>query len=149
MIVFAKVNGQTTESGGIESITIDQPIVSKGPIGAAITAKNTGNVDYTLTESLSITDVFGKEKYAAKNVEHAVLPDQPRTIRAEWSEAPWFGLYKINVTATALGKTTEKTGYIMIVPMWMWFVLTALIIVAATGALRRKKASQKRVRLSR
>lgn len=107
------------------------------PLTATVDAKNTGNAEYINTAQLTVRDVFGNIKYDAKK-EFIILPQTTRTMRLEWQKSNWFGLYKVEVKQTVLGKTSTYNGYVLMMPRYLPIALLVFVVIGGVYAWFRR-----------
>lgn len=137
-IIYATVNGTYQTNGATAGSEIPfwqlQP-----PLHTSVSFKNTGNADFTDTTRLTVKDLFGNTKYDVTN-EHKVLPGTTRKINLDWTESPWFGLFKVQVEQKALDHTESSSGYVLMLPRYIPTVMVAVILLGGVYAwFRRKK----------
>lgn len=137
MIIYASVNGQTINRGTAVSNQADFWQVQP-PMKATAHARNDGNVDFIDTVTFAVKDVFGNAKYVATK-DYPVLPQTSRTIALEWSESPWFGLFRVEVQQKFLGKELTTSHYVLMMPRLLPVLLLVLIVIGGGYALLRRK----------
>ena len=135
-ILYATVDGQYRTSGEVVSSTIPG-YISSAPLTAKLAIKNTGNTHFKTTTSLKVKDVFGGLKYKNEK-DYFVLPDTTRDIKMSWEKAPWFGLYRVELTTRFLNKETAKDGFVLIMPIWFIVLLAALAAGGIAWAFKRR-----------
>lgn len=140
MILYVTVNGVVRMGGQTQSIAIDW-LQNQSPLRVSATVGNSGNTDFLAKQTLTVADVFGRTIYQSSK-EASVLPDRPREIPMEWADVPWLGFYKAKVTSTVLDKTTAKSSYVLVAPVWFLvlvvFVCTAGVVYAIRGRKTRR-----------
>jgi len=136
-IAYVTVNGQYKNEGEAAKGSIDfwqlQP-----PLRATVIAKNTGNTDFTSTTRLTVRDMFGSKKYESVK-EFQVLPETTRTMPLEWTNSPWFGLFKIETEQKFLDKTDTSEGYVLMMPRYMPIAFIVIIIIGGIFYVWRRK----------
>lgn len=116
-------------------ITDNQLIVSE-------TTYNTGNVDFRLTHSVVVTDLFTNQVFLNSNSRDengetiatksmVVLPGTARENTMVWDEAPNIGIYKVKQTITFLDEEVVKEKIVIFCPLWLLFAIIVLIILLA------------------
>lgn len=101
--------------------------------------ENTGNVDFRVTETLSVKDFFtNREAITPDSVNEAgypigtttatVLPGTARTFKMTWKEAPQLGLFRVKHTISYLDQNQETEKIVIICPLWL--IVFGLIIIA-------------------
>lgn len=140
MLIYATVNGKVINQGEVQSTSIpfwqQQP-----PLTATVRTKNTGNTDFIDTTVLTVKDVFGNTKYQASK-EYTVLPGTTRKIALEWPGSSWFGLYKVEVEQTVLGKKSETAGYVLMLPRYIPVLFIVLVGIGGVYAWMRRGKKQ-------
>lgn len=136
-ILRIDVGGDVNEQGTIlgSSIPFFQ---SSPPLTATIRAKNTGNVDYMVNSSITITDIFGNVKYTDSKV-NTVYPDTTRAIEYSWDGASWIGFYRVKLSAEYLTGGYAEYGRVLILPRWLIALLVILIVGGAYAAFARRR----------
>lgn len=137
LIVYTTVAGTFKTSGTNEGISIPffqlQP-----PVTALQRVVNTGNSDFTVTGTMNVYDAFGNKKFQVTK-DYTLLPDTVRKMPFEWANAPWFGLYKVELTTKYLKTMTTKTSYVLVSPLWVYVVLGIVIAARILYALSQRK----------
>ena len=137
MIIYASVNGRTINSGS--AVTNAVPFwQTQPPMKASVTAKNEGNVDFVNKVTFTTKDVFGNPKYIATK-DYPVLPQTTRTIALEWADAPWFGLFKVEVQQKFLDKELTTTNFVLMMPRLLPIVLIVLLCIGGGYAILRRR----------
>lgn len=139
-ILYATVKG-TYQMGGESlghSLSFLQFRTPDSTLKASSTIKNTGNADFIDAITFRVKDVFGNVKYEQAK-ESPVLPGTTRVIPLEWTNAPWFGLYNVEINSSFLDKQTKHSGYVLLTPPWLLGVFAVVIIGAVIYVARRRK----------
>jgi hypothetical protein len=136
-LLYVTVNGQYQTSGSVESTTIPFWQVQP-PLSATATVKNSGNVDITDATVFTVKDVFGNVKYKEAK-EYSVLPDRSRDITFSWKDASWFGFYNVEVTHSLLDKQSGTSGYVLLLPRFIPFLLIAIGLAGGAYAWFKRK----------
>lgn len=138
-IVYATVNGDVRTSGKLSATTVPF-FQSSPPLTIRSTIANSGNTDFTVKSSVQVSDVFGNVKHKAIK-EVTVLPQQPRQVNNDWQNPAWIGLYKVEQTNQFLDTTKTSSSYTLLVPIWAYLTLAALILgrILYAVLLRRRK----------
>lgn len=105
--------------------------------------ENTGNVDFKVTETLTIKDFFTNREamtpestndagYPIGTTSATVLPGTARTFKMAWKDAPQVGIFRVKHTISYLDeeKVTEKI--VIVCPLWLivlGVILLALMII--------------------
>jgi hypothetical protein len=139
MILYTTVNGDVQNTG--QATGGDIPFWQlQPPLEAKVTAKNTGNNDFLNNTNLVVKDIFGNIKYQSQK-DYRVLPDTSRTSTLQWSDAPWFGFYNVQVSEKFLDQSLSRSGYVLIMPRFLPVIFIAVILVGFIYAAyhRRRK----------
>lgn len=139
-LILASVDGKQVHKGQLVSTDVNFWQTTP-PLVASSRVQNEGNIDFQATVLLSVSDVFGSVKYRGTQ-DYTVYPGTIRLIASNWTDAPWFGLYKAKQTVTVLGKTTEETRYILMAPRWLPVTVLVVIMIGVGYELLRRKRSQ-------
>lgn len=137
MIIYATVKGQYITHGETAGSTIPFWQFSP-PLTASVSTKNTGNSDFEDNVTYTVKNVLGKVIYKGNNT-YTVLPGTTRKMSLGWNNAPWFGIYSVEVQHSFLGQIPMVKGYVLMVPRWLYIVTTLVIIGAAVYAIRRRR----------
>lgn len=129
MLLYVTVNGAVTKVGSVQSTSIPFWQVAP-PLRVTSRVDSTGNTDITDDTNLVVKDVFGNTKFSQAK-QFTILPNQPREVPFEWADVSWFGLYRVTLTQTVLGKITTDSGYVLMMPRFL--PLIALVICGAGG----------------
>lgn len=136
-IIYANVNGTYINQGEFLDVTVPfwqlQP-----PMNAELRVKNTGNSDFKNTVRYTVKDVLGNVKHDSVKP-YPVLPQTTRKIPLAWNESPWFGLFRVEITQTFLGKEKKTSEYVLMMPRFIPVVLIILILIGGGYALYRRK----------
>ncbi|MEO5691296.1 MAG: hypothetical protein ABIQ64_03870 [Candidatus Saccharimonadales bacterium] len=119
-IVYATVAGDYITAGKQLSTNIDW-LQLGGPIVATVFVENTGNVDFTMTESILIKNIVGAKVYQETN-EKVMLPKTTRDLELSWKNGPLMGLYNVTVETKILDKVTSTNTWVLLMPMWILVV---------------------------
>jgi hypothetical protein len=126
-IFYIQVAGPVKQSGKVLSWA--SPFLQKPPLTANLRLENDGGLDYSSNLHLVVRDLFGHAKYTL-NTQKEVLPRTIRRIPDVWTKTPSLGLFKVNGTATILGKTHKlPTKYVLVVSQTIRKVFLVIIIV--------------------
>ena len=135
-LVYVNVSGDVRREGTLSTDNISA-FQTAPPLRASIVAKNTGNTDYMVTTAFSVKNVFDKTIHEQR-VENYILPETTRTIPIEWTDSPWAGIYKVNLSSEALGQSSKQESYVVIIPKWLIFAVVLVIILGVLNAYRQK-----------
>lgn len=134
-IFYSTVNGAITRKGEFGR-TIIPFWQYDAPLKVAQQVVSAGNSDFDARYQVAISDVFGTPKYKEEKV-FIVLPDTTRRLELVWDKSVWYGLYKVQTTASFLGKTKTQDHYVLLVPIWMIFAVVVLLLGGVYAGYRR------------
>jgi hypothetical protein len=125
-IIYATVNGEYRVGG--KFLSVSTPTFQfKPPLQSDITVENTGNTDFAVSMTHTVSDVFGNQKFTeSKN--YQVLPKTTRKTTLQWQQAPNIGLYKVTVSADFLDENTRRDTYVLMAPVWTYLLLLIGIV---------------------
>ncbi len=153
-LLYAKVKGETRESGQITSQSLPSFFLGK-PISADITIHNDGNLDFPVTHTLSVNDFFtGRSLLDPMNDDPheerpgysyaVILPDTSRLNTLTWDGSPRFGLFRVRETASFLDREEVFERVVFVCPIWLlalviFFIVLAVIWIILRIVSRKKK----------
>lgn len=158
-ILYGRVNGADMHPEG-EIAEQDIPgFVMDGLLEVAETVYNTGNVDFRVNHSVTITDFFSGEKvldpemkdsdgYSLASDNVIVLPGTSRRNVITWENTPRLGVYKVQQTVTFLDTESSTEQIVIFCPSWLLFSIIGLIVLAILWiilAARRRRHKQPQV----
>lgn len=136
-ILYATVKGEFITKGQVDATSIPfwqfQP-----PLRAEAKVTNGGNSDFGDATVYRVKDVFGNTKYA-QTKEYTILPGTTRKMMFDWKGASWFGLYKVELEQTVLGKKTTESGFVLILPRYVPVLLVVILLIGGAYAWFRHK----------
>ena len=137
MLIYATVKGQYITRGEAAGGAI--PFWQfTSPLAATVSTKNTGNADFDDTITYTVKNILGKVIYRGSNA-YTVLPGTTRKITLGWNDSPWFGLYAVEARHSFLNQTPTISGYVLMIPRWVYAVVVLVTIGAAVYAIRRRR----------
>lgn len=141
-ILYATVKGDVNQTGSFEGVNI--PFMQfKAPITIRQRVANSGNTDFTVNSSVTVSDIFGGIKYkASKDV--VVLPSTTRAIINDWQNPSWMGLYKVDLTTRFLDTDKTSSQYVLLIPAWVYLTLVILIGARVLYAVAHRKRKRKK-----
>ena len=128
MVLFATIAGETNRSAQITDIEAQVAAINNN-IGVKFTVKNSGNIDFQASAEIAVSSIFGKELYRNSSLV-SVLPENSKTVVAEWGETPGFGLYRLDYNINALDINATGHQYVLV----MSPLLLAAFIIVIIGA---------------
>lgn len=134
-IVYATIDGQYVQAG--KEIRTNLGFLQiGGTITGQLTVENTGNTDFTMTNGMTIKNVFGAEVYKQSN-ERIILPKTTRDIPIEWANGAQLGLYRVQAFSEILGKKTNHDQWVLVAPVWFLAVSLVMLGLIIFGIVRR------------
>ena len=148
-----------------EGETIVKPIISdlkieftesketskKSVFRASAKVKNEGNVDFNAIGTMKIDNLFGGTIYETPQTAGrlSVIPEAELVVSDEWTEPPFFGVYRVTWTVK-VGDETETIEKIVFVN-FAWFLILSIIlltIIVVGCIIRVRKRKERRSRLA-
>lgn len=139
-LIYGRISGSEMHP---EAEVVEQVIpgfITDGRLSVSETTYNTGNVDFRLTHSIVVTDLFTNQEFlnassrdedgeliASKNM--IILPGTSRKNTIAWDEAPNLGIYKVKQTITFLDEEVVTEKIVVFCPLWLLFAILGLIIL--------------------
>lgn len=155
VLLYASVSGEQRLEGSL----LDQQLPNfllGSPFTSVVTVENTGNLDFDLTHTLTITDFFtgrtivdqstvNPDDTHAGFAEQVVLPATTRTSTLTWSGAPALGLFRARQTVSFLDQTYDLEQVVFLCPVWLVGLLIVFILLFFVWlALRLRRHYQSR-----
>ncbi len=139
LVIYGRADGETVYSSEISSLEIRKTVGAgdsvKNLINATARVKNTGNVDFMAYGKLKVTGVFGKVYYetpdASTKSRTSVIPDVELEVSDSWDDTPFFGLFNVEWTVDAAGKSETITTTILILPAVIVVTMILLLTIIA------------------
>ena len=140
-LLYGRVSGQDMRpEGEIAEQDIPFVVFDSNPLEASIVAYNTGNVDFMIYHTFTVTDMLsGEEIINPETTDNKgnklgassaiVLPGTSRRDTLVWETTPKIGLYKIKQATTFLDQTIESEQVVIFCPMWLVFAILGLILL--------------------
>lgn len=146
-ILYGHVNGGEIRTEG-ELVEHTLPgLLSSGDFSISQTVKNTGNVDFRVEQTLTVTEFFSNREVVNKNSVSAdgqpigtstavVLPGTSRTGILTWTDAPKLGLFNVTQTIRFLDQDLTFSKLVFLCPIWLLVIVIALLIVLILWIVR-------------
>lgn len=157
-LLYGHVNGgELHPAGELVEHSLPSPIVdrnfktthvdSNGDVKSTVaafslsqTVKNTGNVDFRVTQTMTITDFFSNREVVSPSTvgsdgqiigssSAVVLPGTSRTGILTWPDAPRLGLFTVQQTIRFLDQEYTFGQVVFLCPVWLFVVVLSLFIV--------------------
>ncbi len=133
--IYANVSGETITRGDVSAYNIPGWVKS-GDLVTSMAVKNDGNTDFTAAGRLVVKSLFGREIYRTPEGEQVitfVFPEGESEVIELTMPAPKIGIYRVTQLTELAGRVIEKTGLVLVAPIWL--VVVAIIGLLAAVAL--------------
>ncbi len=151
MILYAAVPGETRASGEIVKNTVNS-FYFDPPITVSSLVKNTGNIEQTATYTTNIWPLFQKET-AFSNADNPltldIIPETSRFNSITWDGAPSLGIFYVEQTIDFAGETSKVGKLVLICPLWLLFIIFALLFFIIFWLVSRSKDRKREMREAR
>lgn len=154
-ILYGHVNGVDLRTEG-ELVSHNIPgFVTSPEFTISESIKNTGNVDFRVTHSMTITDFFSNREvvnpqsvdtdqqmfaYSQANV----LPDTTRTSILVWKNAPKLGLFTVTQRIVFLDQDLSFSRLVFICPIWLVILVISLIVALIIWLIWKHRSKHKK-----
>jgi hypothetical protein len=147
-LIYSEVAGDTLKKG--EVIKRDwQGWYKSSIIKTGLTLKNSGNIDFTVSNTLAVKSFFSdKVMCEEKPKTITMLPDTEREVDLSCDTGKTVGLYRVAQRSEYLGEISEATRTVFVMPLYILILLVvaiaALILLLAVllkRISRKKKGS--------
>lgn len=139
VLLYAHVSGEQRLEGTLLDLELPN-ILLGAPFTASVTVENTGNLDFDLTQTLTVTDFLTGRTLvdlSTKNpdgtpvggVERIILPATTRTSILTWDNAPSFGLFRAHQTVSFLDQTYDLERVVFRCPIWLLGLLVVFVLL--------------------
>lgn len=128
-VLAATVPGETRASGEIIKNTVNS-FYFNPPLTVSSLVKNTGNIELTATYTVRIYPLFSNEAVFSNEDSpetRDVIPETSRFNAISWEGAPQIGIFWVDQTIDFAGETSTNAKLVLICPLWLLFVIFALI----------------------
>ena len=153
MILYAAVPGTTNNCVEITKNTVNS-FYFNPPITVSSLVKNCGNVEQTATYTVKMYPLFSNEAVFSNEdnpQQLDIYPDTSRFNSITWEGAPQIGIFKVTQTIDFGNENIENhevTKYVLICPLWLLFVIIALIFFIIFWLVSRARDRKKEKRAS-
>ena len=147
-IIYAEVAGQTRNEGAIIENNIPSFLLNNSLETTAM-VRNDGNVHTDAKYTLQVWPLFSNEEICTNEEDPEksfVLPDTER-YHLQTCDLPPFGIFRAKQVVKLFGKTSVLEKTIIVCPLWLLFVIIAVIIALVFWIVFRVK-NNKRVNKS-
>lgn len=160
LVIYGRATGETINSAEVRDLTISKVVdgsidmsshsgeIKGGDtmINTSAVVQNTGNVDITARSVLTVKNIFGAELFSHKD-SISVLPETSRKITDIWEETPFFGLFSVTYTVTAIDQTVSVSRLVLVMPLaiiLLVLVLVAIIVIWIIIRIKKHRARKAR-----
>lgn len=132
-LLLVHVDGEINESGELLAQKVPGLVID-GTFNASTTIENTGNVDFDVTTSLTVTNLLTNqtihESYTGGSYgTQTIYPGVTRTFVYNWHELPSVGVFEVSYTVTYLDQEHTITKWVWAVPFWLILVVIGILFV--------------------
>lgn len=145
LVLVARVNGDTRETGEIKDLNIPTFLLNP-PVSASATFVNDGNVDVEAKMTLKIENYFSGEVIydgTKEPLEKTLFPGTTRDLSISWSNVPRLGILKVTLSAEYPGDAAVKTRTVFICPIWFIALIVLFIIVIIIRATAGRRENRR------
>jgi len=153
-ILYGHVKGTNLRTEGKLVDRTFPGFITSGDFSVSQSVENTGNVDFRVTQTLTITDFFTNREIANPESVDAdqqtfaynsatVLPGTTRTGILTWKTAPKLGLFTVTQRITFLDQDLTFSRLVFFCPIWLLVVVIALVIALIIWLLLRLHTKRK------
>lgn len=121
--------GITDFDAEITDYSISHPFSLEG-INASAKVKNNGNTDFEASYTFTVKSIFDKV-LSSSSMNFTILPETERRFSLNWSDAPLFGIFKVNFAVYAGDVVRDEEHLVMIIPLFI-IIIMLLLLTAAT-----------------
>ncbi len=139
-LIYGHVEGgERREEGELAKYSLPSLMLG-GEFKTTSVFKNTGNVDFRITETLAIRDFFtnqeimtptsvSEDNQVIGTVSAAVLPNTSRTVNMFWKDAPQLGLFRVTQTISYLDQERTVEKVVLVCPIWLVLLVGAFVLL--------------------
>ena len=158
LVVYGRSAGETITKAEISDVYLSQNMKVKNEetgeeedktiVNASAKIKNDGNVDFMAQGKLRIEGLFGNVYYEtpATQARVSVIPESELVVSDQWTETPYFGIFKASWVVSAGGETTEPMTMMVVLlpaPIIIAFILLLTIIIVWIIIMVRKRKERR------
>jgi hypothetical protein len=140
-LLYVTVNGKNIEQGVFKEFILPSWQTS-APMVSAVRLQNTGNVDFRAKVTTIAKDMFGRTKYAYTG-DPIVLPETTRLADMNWTNAPNFGIFRVEQSVEFLNQKKQNSSFVLIAPKWALIVVILVIIAGVAYAFVRRRGNRR------
>lgn len=139
VLLYAQVSGEQRLAGNLLDHQLPSVLLGS-PFTSIATVENTGNLDFDLVHTLTVTDFFtgrtvvnqdtvNSNGTSAGITEQVVLPATTRTSILTWDDAPALGLFRARQTVSFLDESYEFEQVVFLCPIWLVGLIAVMILL--------------------
>ncbi len=140
-LIYAEVAGETIRKGNINSINVPGFLFS-GNIAGTTEIVNTGNVHSQATQTLQVFPLFSDEEVYT-NEENPkttwIMPGNTVLASTSWDATPSIGIFHVIYNVEFEGVEQKVDKYVIVCPLWLLFIVAAIIFLIIFKILSGKK----------
>lgn len=158
-VLYGRVNGPEMRPAGEVAEQTIPGFILNGPLNITETVYNTGNVDFNVTHSITITDAFTGEEIITPTTKDAngkligsdtlvVLPGTSRKHTLTWENTPRIGVVRVKQAIVFLEQEIITEQLVIFCPLWLILSVIGLILLLILWivlVVRRHKRKQPQV----
>ena len=138
-IVTSGENHARTELRALEL----SPTFTFSDLYASTTLKNSGNLDFSVSSSFSVSSLLGRELYSSSSFTD-VLPTTEKTIAFNWGGTPPLGLYRLTYSLKAADLNASLSRIVVVASPLSFGIFVFLILFAFLATFFRHAHAPKR-----
>ena len=141
-LIYAEVAGETVRKGTVDNINVPGFLLS-GNITGSSTITNEGNVHSQTTHTLQVFPLFSKEEIYTNEEKPKttwIMPGNSAYTSIAWEETPSVGIFHVIYNVEFEGVTSTVDKIVIVCPIWLLFVIVAVIVLVVIKILGGKKS---------
>ncbi len=156
-LIYGRVDGTEKVASG-ELVDHSLPaFMFNDQISTSQTVKNTGNVDFRVKQTMTITDYFSNRPVVTADTVNSegqmvgfnastVLPGTTRTGILTWTDAPKLGLFEVKQEISFLDQEYVFTQVVFLCPLWLLLIVLVIIIALIVRIIYKIKSARNKRR---
>ena len=140
-ILYAEVAGETVRKGTINSADVSSFLFS-GNITGTASITNGGNVHSDGNYKLQVFPLFSDEELYTNEEDpttNTILPNATRVTSISWDATPSIGIFHVIYNVEFEGVNQKVDKMVIVCPLWLLFVIVAIIFLIIFKILSGKK----------